>query len=173
MIVRLQFWPKTPAARASVHLIQQRQFRRSHPDVHYAAAVFRYMREYALLFSEHCLFLSIDDKHPVKVGEPAFPVAAAERGRRVLVGVQEEFQVGDHDFTKFSLVPSVTLLCDLPSEICGSWYEGQVFVLLKDVIFQPSSPIRMHVSFIKSSILLPVTIFLSSFCTLMEVQTIA
>ena len=123
-------------------MIQQRQFRRSHPDAHYAAAVFRYMRKYALLFSEHCLFLSIDDKHRVKVGERAFPVAAAERGRCVLVGAQEEFQVGDHDFTKFSLVPSVTLLCDLPSESCGSWYEGQVFVLLKDAIFQPSSPTR-------------------------------
>ena len=40
--------------------------------------IFRYMREYALLFKEHSVFLSIDDKHKVKVGEPNCPVAAAE-----------------------------------------------------------------------------------------------
>ena len=44
---------------------------------------FRYMREYALLFREESLFISIDDKHKIKVGEPNCPVASAERGRRV------------------------------------------------------------------------------------------
>jgi len=28
--------------------------------------------------------VSIDDKHQIKVGEPGYPVAAAEQGRRVL-----------------------------------------------------------------------------------------
>ena len=27
---------------------------------------------------------------------------------------------GDHDFTKYSIVPSVVLLCDIPDEISGS-----------------------------------------------------
>ena len=45
------------------------------------------------------MFFSLDDKHRVKVGEPGFPVAAAEHGRRVLVGRDSAFQVGDHDFT--------------------------------------------------------------------------
>lgn len=53
------------------------------------------MREYALLVREHSLFLSIDDKHKIKVGEPNFPVAAAERGRRVPVRGDEVFCVGD------------------------------------------------------------------------------
>jgi len=42
----------------------------------------------------------------LKVGEPGFPVAAAEWGRRVLVHAGTTFEVGDHDFTKFSIVPS-------------------------------------------------------------------
>ena len=46
----------------------------------------------------------------MKVGEPGFPVAAAERGRRVLVSRDSSFEVGDHDFTKFGIVPSVCLL---------------------------------------------------------------
>ena len=57
--LRLQFWPKTKHAKASLHytgclkvkfMIQQRQFRKQHPDQHYAAALFRYQREFALKF---------------------------------------------------------------------------------------------------------------------------
>ena len=85
--LRLHFWPKTVHAKKTLHytgrlkirfMIQQRQFRKQHPDQHYAAAVFRYEREYACMFRQHCAFLSIDDKHRIKVGEPNFPVAAAE-----------------------------------------------------------------------------------------------
>ena len=32
------------------------------------------------------------------------------------------FEVGDHDFTKFSIIPSVTLLVDIPDDIQDSWY---------------------------------------------------
>ena len=91
--IRLQFWPKTQHARSKIHytgrlnirfMVQARQFRKTHPDAHYAAALFRYQRELAVLLRDHSVFVSLDDKHRIKVGEPGFPVAAAERGRRVL-----------------------------------------------------------------------------------------
>ena len=63
-------------------MIQARQFRNDHEDSHYAAAVFRYQRELAMMFHQHSTFHCIDDKHRVKVG---YPMAAAERGKRVLV----------------------------------------------------------------------------------------
>jgi hypothetical protein len=88
-------------------MIQKRQFRKAHPDEHYCAAIWRYMREYAVLYREKCHLISLDDKHRISVGEPRFPVAAAERGKQVLVGPNETFAVGDHDFTRFSIVPSV------------------------------------------------------------------
>ena len=66
--------------------------------------MFRYQREYALKYREFSMFIYLDDKHCTKVGEPGFPVAAAEWGRRVLVSMTKSFQVGDHDFTKFALV---------------------------------------------------------------------
>lgn len=50
---------------------------------------------------------TVDDKHNVQVGEPGCPVACAERGRRVPVREDEVFEVSDHDFTKFGLIPSV------------------------------------------------------------------
>ena len=100
------------------------------------------MREYALLFKSQSLFICLDDKHRLKFGEPNFPVAAAERGRRVIVSLQEVFQVGDHDFTRFSIIPSVLFHTDIPESIDGSWYDGQVCVILKEAVFQPSSPMR-------------------------------
>ena len=66
--------------------------------------------------------LCIDDKHRLKVGEPGFPVAAAERGRKVIVHAGTTFEVGDHDFTKFSIVPSVALIVKIPKDIHESCY---------------------------------------------------
>ena len=149
--VRLQFYPRHPRTKASANyrrrlpvkmMVQKRQFRKSHIDEHYCAAIFRYLREYALKCKDNCVLICLDDKHRLKVGEPGFPVAAAERGRRVIVSLQEEFEVGDHDFTRFGIVPSVIFNIDIPTSIEGSWYEGQVCVILKESAFQPSSAIR-------------------------------
>lgn len=76
------------------------------------------------------------DKHKGKVGEPNYPVAAAKRGRKVLVHLNKTFEVGDHDFTKFSLIPLVTLSVDNPTDITDT---DDVFTGLKGV-FEPSSP---------------------------------
>ena len=86
--VRLQFYPRNPRTKtASLFrkrlpvkmMVQKRQFRKAHIDEHYCAAIFRYLREYALLFKDECLLVCLDDKHRIKIGEPGFPVAAAER----------------------------------------------------------------------------------------------
>ena len=104
--------------------------------------MFRYLREYALKIQEYCNMVCIDDKHKLKVGEPGFPVAAAERGRQVLVRAGTTFEVADHDFTKFSITPSVCLVVDIPDSFSDPWYRGQVLVGYKDTSFEPSSPLR-------------------------------
>lgn len=139
--LRLQFWPKTASAKKSVHytgkfqvkyMVQQRQWRHSHPDQHYAAACYRYMREYSIVLRKVCAFVCLDDKHKIKVCEPDVPVAAAERGKRVTVRSDELLTVGDHDFTKFSLIPSVIFLLNIPEDISDSWYSGMYDVSLLD-----------------------------------------
>ncbi|XP_065895962.1 uncharacterized protein [Dysidea avara] len=149
--LRLQFWPKNPKYKTAMHytgqlkvrfMIQARQFRKTHPDEHYAAALFRYFREFAIKFKSITTMACLDDKRKIKIGEPGFPVAAAERGRRVLVKVGASFEVGDHDFTKFGIIPSVVLINNIPDEFSGSWYRGQVNVSLKECAFEPSSPMR-------------------------------
>ena len=107
-------------------MVQKRQFRKNHIDEHYCAAIFRYLREYSLKYSSHSLLICLDDKHRVKVGEPGYLAAAAERGRRVIVSLQEQFEVGDHDFTRFSIIPSVLFRIDIPDDFEVSWYSGQV-----------------------------------------------
>ena len=95
-----------------------------------------------VLFRDSSLFLCLDDKHRVKVGEPGVPVAAAEREKQVLVSTSQSFQVCDHDFTRFSLIPTVLLRVDIPASMDGSWYDGQVFVGIKEAVFEPSSAFR-------------------------------
>ena len=84
------------------------------------------MRECAICVRDHCLFISIDDKHKVQIGEADCPVASAERGRRVPVRSDEAFTDANHDFTKFALIPSVVfIIIDVPEEISDSWYHGK------------------------------------------------
>ena len=70
-----------------------------------------------------------------------------------MVGQSETFEVGDHDFTKFSLIPSVSFIINIPESIEGSWYEGAVHVGYKDAVLQPSSALR-HATEV-NSILVP------------------
>lgn len=147
----LQFWPKTAHTHSKIHytgrftvkyMIQARQFRKDHEDAHFAACIFRYQREMAVMFRQNSVFACLDDKHRVKVGEPHYPVAAAERGKKVLVSRGTTFEVADHDFTKFSLIPSVSLVANIPQEVTDSWYTGQVLIGLKEGAYEPSSPLR-------------------------------
>jgi hypothetical protein len=149
--IRYQFWPRNPTHKSSMlftgilpakFMVQSRQLRIQHPDTHYASAIFRYLKEMAILLKEDSLLIFMDDKHRCKVGEPGFPVAAVERGKQVLVSLKTKFTIADHDFTKCGIIPSVTMLCDIPNNIDESFYRGQVYVGLKDPIFQPSDPLR-------------------------------
>ncbi|XP_060582454.1 uncharacterized protein LOC132738865 [Ruditapes philippinarum] len=128
--LKLQFWPRNTHHKSSERysgrlkvkfMIQSRQFRHSHEDMHYASALFRYEKEFCIKYREHCSMVCMDDKHKLKVGEPGYPVAAAERGKAVLIANGKTFEVGDHDFTKFSITPSVTLKVDIPSSIDESF----------------------------------------------------
>ena len=105
----------------------------------------------------------MDDKHRCKVGEPNYPVAAVERGKKVVVAASGcKFVVSDHDFTKFALIPSVTVLCDVPDNIDSSFYRGHVFVGLKDAATEPSSPMRhsaeLHKLFVERNVASPVVL---------------
>ena len=129
--IHLQFWPKTEHARSRIHytgrhnvrfMLQSRQFSKM---LTYAPTLFRYQREFAILLRDHSVFISLNDKHRIKVSELGFPVAAAECGQRVLVSSDATFEVGDHDFTRISMHCTICLLHHLtflnPSSRRGKW----------------------------------------------------
>ena len=129
--LRLQFWPKNPTRLSRLQftgllplkfMVQTRQLRAFHPDVHYASALFRYEKEFVIKFQKITNFVFLDDKHRCKVGKPGFPVAAVERGKKVVVSKDTTFAVADHDFTKTGIIPSVAMICDIPESINGDFY---------------------------------------------------
>ena len=80
--------------------VQKQLYRKEHPDSHYCAALYRYLREFAVMYRDIAHFISIDDKHRIKVGEPGFLVAAVECGKEV-ISKSETFVIVDHDFASF------------------------------------------------------------------------
>ena len=96
--------------------------RKYHEDAHYASGLFCYEKEMAVWFSRLATFVSLDDRHKVPLGEPGYPVARVERGKRVLVSIDKSFLVGDHDFTCSSLTPSVALFIDISHSMDGPLY---------------------------------------------------
>ena len=125
------------------HKVQTRQLRASHIDEHYCAAIFSYMKQYAIKYKDQSSMICIDDKSKVDFGEPGLAVASGVRGKKSIVPVASTLSALDHDVnTKGSLTPSVCLQVDTPEEYGASFYRGQVTVTMKDSIFQPSTPFR-------------------------------
>ena len=107
--------------------------------------LFRYKKEFTMKYKRYVDFSVMYDKHTCKVGEPGLPVVADEQGKEVILSKNQLLQVADHHFTKFSVSPSVTMEINIPDDIEGSFYEGQIHVGVKEICFQPSLP-NCHVT---------------------------
>ena len=86
------------------------------------------------------------------------PISAIRTGSRSLVyepsavaisssssSTAGKLLAGDHDFHRFAVVPSVTLVADIPDSPSESFYGGTVSVCVKNSALQMSSPFR-HVT---------------------------
>ena len=71
------------------------------------------MREYSVKHRDLVTLVFLGDKHKVKCGEPSYLVASAERGKKIIVAEKQIMAVGDHHFTKFTLILSVDFLVNL------------------------------------------------------------
>lgn len=84
----------------------------------------------------------MDDKAKIPVGDPACPEAATSHMRKALTTKPTTLESSDHNYHCGNLTPSVNLLCDIPDSPSESFYAGQIYVGLKDSVFQGSDPIR-------------------------------
>ena len=158
-LVRLQFSPKNPYAKTATsftskidvqYKIQRRQLRLSHPDQHYCAALFKYMKEKAVeLGNQCCTMVCCDDKAKVAFGEPGFAISTGVRGKQTIAPTSTTMIAGDHDMGKASLTPSVVLNVDAPENASESFVRGQVSVIVNDSVFQGSTPFRHAVALSK------------------------
>ncbi|PKC10764.1 hypothetical protein RhiirA5_413972 [Rhizophagus irregularis] len=148
--IRLQFCPTNATTTRSMHhtsqfnvkfKVQGRLLRKSSDDAHYCAALFRYLREFCIQYNQWTCLISADDKHKVPIGEDVAVSTVAQNST---------LASADHDFTKLSITPSVTFFISIPSEISGSFYDGQVFVSYKDTTFEPSNAIRHSAEFLNA-----------------------
>jgi hypothetical protein len=153
--IRLQFWPTNPTSIRAMHYtgrfnikyqIQARQLRKNHPDAHYCACLFHYLREFAIVYRDYVCFIAADDKHKIQIGE-GVATSTGVRNKKSLVGINSTLVASDHDFTKLSFTPSVIFFIDVPTTIEDSFYRGNVFVSYKDTVFQPSNAIRYATKF--------------------------
>lgn len=157
-LVRLQFAPRNPYTSSALtftsripvqYKIQRRQLRASHPDDHYCAAVFKYLKSRAIKLKDDRVLFCSDGKAKVPVGEPDRPVSTGVRGRLSIAPVDTELSSLDHDMKTASLTPSVVLQCNVPETVNQSFVRGQVTTIVNDSVTQASSPFRHAVHIAK------------------------
>ena len=131
--------------------IQRRQLRAYHADAHWCNALYKYMRELAVIDRDKTVFVSCDDKAKVSFGEPGAAISSWVRGRQSIVPTTTLLGALDHDVNqKGNIIPSVTLISEIPEDNFGSFYRGQVMVSLKDSVFNPSDSYRAIIELMKS-----------------------
>ena len=131
--------------------VQTQTLLKQHPDQHWVNAATRYTLEWmvALQMASPSLveFIGQDDKAEIPIGEKvAISTGVWANGKAIVDANKiEPLQALDHDFHYVGLTPSVTLRCNIPNKIGGSFFTGgeegysQIFVTLRDSIFDPSS----------------------------------
>jgi hypothetical protein len=125
-------------------MVQKRTFRHEHPDAHWCAALWKYIRQYASLTQRllrlanedtlsdqqpmQVIFLCVDDKAKVAVGEPDLPVSFGGRARRSILPIGAAAIALDHDFHVASITVSVTLQSSVPDDVfknSDTFYKGK------------------------------------------------
>ena len=161
----LQFWPTTSKSKILRYtgqfkvkrMIQSRVLRNDNPDAHYTNALHSFLKERSQLYADNCAMVSADAKCKVTLGKPGYPIAAVSRRKRVIVGSHKSLQVGEHDFSKTSLIPDAILIqailvpqtndtSETSETVEGSteksWYRGQVFYGVKSMVSEGSTAWR-------------------------------
>lgn len=111
-------------------------------NAHICNAQFKYLKLRAIELQDKVVLLCSDDKAKVPFEEPGAAVSTAVRGKKSIVPTAASLVAMDHDMKKGSLVPSVNLLCEIPSSIHMSFVRGKVFTAVNDSVLQSANPFR-------------------------------
>lgn len=108
-----------------------------HIDAKYVAMTFRYLKEFLVQYKQHALFVWMDDKAIVSIGEQGIPISTGVRGHNKVMTPADgpALTCTDHDFHIAGLIPSVVLVCETPEHPEDSVFQGKMFVTIKDNFF--------------------------------------
>ena len=97
----------------------------------------RYLKEFFVKYRFDCIFVCLDDKAIVPIGEPEIQISTGVRAhnRAIAPASGPRLVAIDHDVHIGGLVPSVTLVTDIPMDANDSFYSGEVYVTTKDKVF--------------------------------------
>ena len=146
-------------------MVQARLFRKHNPDSHYCTSIYNFMKERAMAHRDTSTLFSVDAKCKVSVAEPNFPIASVTRGKKVIIGINQSFEVGDHDFSKISIIPDIVFVQKISENkeqgdegFLSSWFSGKVFYSFKNMVTQDSSALRSVVEMAKVTAYISITI---------------
>ncbi len=119
-------------------------FERNIPDQHWVNAQTRYYLEW-LIETKHAqpgsvLFYGQDDKARIPVGNDVAVSTNVRSRTRAIVPHGVQPSAADHDFGYASIIPSVTLKCNIPDSMERSFFggDGEMEVVLRDGTFDGS-----------------------------------
>lgn len=147
---KFQFWPSNEHVRTSFQYtgrfalklqLQVRNLRKSHAHAYYCAKQKKLVEAWVHKYREYATAGQPDDKANGTIGEPGTATSFLSRQRATLAGIDGGTpQAMDHDAgsSKLRLIPSVFLKQEIPEDINGSWLRGQVYVTLKNNLFEAS-----------------------------------
>ena len=110
---------------------------------------FSNLRSWCVANRNLCRLIFMDDKAKIPVGNPGTPEAATCHNRKAWTRKEVVLESSDHNYHNSTITPSVDLICDIPESPSESFYRGQIYVGIKDSVFQPSDPLRHIVELLK------------------------
>lgn len=145
-----QFWPTNEYVRSALQFtgrfplklqLQVRNLRKQHAHAYYCAKQKRLVEHWIVKYREYATACQPDDKANGTIGEPGTATAFLGRQRHSLSST-ESYQLNamDHDAgsSKVRLIPSVLLIQEIPEDMDGTWLRGEVYVTLKNNLFEAS-----------------------------------
>ena len=161
---KYQFWPSNEHVRSALlHTgrfplrlqLQVRNSRKEHGHAYYCAKQKSLAKEFAIKYRDHACAIQPDDKQNLNIGEPGTAAAVLAKQKPTMGPVTPATAVGhlsgqqnqeansraiDHDAgsVKMRIIPTVHLVQDIPTDRDESMCRGQVYITLKNSIFEPS-----------------------------------
>ena len=97
-------------------MVQAQIFWKHNPDGHYCTSIYNFIKQKVLKQRANSTFFTADAKIRILAGEIGFPLACVAPGQKIVVELNESFQVADHNFSKISIIPDAEFIQQISGE---------------------------------------------------------